>query len=126
MSLAYAGVIHVDIANLLKRLLYKYKQGEKREVVPGCFVEKKSFQKIIKELTEKEVECFILDKKGESIRTAKIPENCAFILGDQEGIPKKELKYLKGYLTPVSIGPKVYFASQTVAVVNNELDFRGI
>jgi len=27
---------------------------------------------------------------------------------------------------PVSIGPKMYFASQTVAVVNNELDNRGI
>jgi len=33
---------------------------------------------------------------------------------------------LKKYLTPVSVGPKMYFASQTVAVVNNELDFRGI
>jgi tRNA pseudouridine-54 N-methylase len=33
---------------------------------------------------------------------------------------------LKKYLNLVSIGPKTYFASQTVAVVNNELDRRGI
>ena len=115
-----------DIANLLKRLLYKYKEGEKREVVPGCFVEKKPFQKVIQELIDQDIECFILDKKGKSIREIEIPKKCCFILGDQEGIPKKELKYLKKELTPVSIGPHMYFASQTVAVVNNELDFRGI
>ncbi|MEA3413942.1 MAG: hypothetical protein U9Q99_00235 [Nanoarchaeota archaeon] len=115
-----------DVANILKRLLYKYKPGEKTEVLPGCFVEKKSLQGVIKELTEKDVECFILDKKGKSIREVEIPKECAFILGDQEGIPKKELKYLKKYLTLISVGPHMYFASQTVAVVNNELDFRGI
>ncbi len=115
-----------DIANLLKKLLYKYKEGEKREVLPGCFIEKKTFPKVIEDLTNNEVECFILDKKGESIRKAKIPKECAFILGDQDGIPKKEMKQLKKILTPVSVGPHVYFASQTVAVVNNELDFRGI
>jgi transposase len=61
-----------------------------------------------------------------SIRKVKIPKDCAFLLGDQDGISKKELKKLKKFLTPVSIGPHVYFASQTVAVVNNELDLRGI
>jgi tRNA (pseudouridine54-N1)-methyltransferase len=115
-----------DIANLIKKLLYKYKEGEKKEVVPGCFIEKKSLQKVIDELIENKTEIFILDKKGESIRKIKIPKNCAFILGDQDGIPKKELKHLKKILTPVSIGPHIYFASQTVAVVNNELDFREI
>ena len=113
-----------DVAKVLKRLLYKYKPGEKSEVLPGCFIEKKSLQGVIKDLKEKDVECFILDKKGESLREIKIPKDCAFILGDQEGIPKKELKYLKKDLNPVSVGPYMYFASQTVAVVNNELDFR--
>jgi len=115
-----------DIASLIKKLLYKYKEGEKREVLPGCFIEKKSLQKVIKDLIDQEVEVFVLDKRGESIREVEIPKECAFLLGDQEGLPKKELKLLKKYLTPVSIGNKMYFASQTVAVVNNELDFRGI
>src|SRR3989339_734235 len=60
-----------DVGNLIKKILYKYKAGEKTEVLPGCFIEKKT-------------------------------------------------------LTPISIGPKMYFASQVVAVVNNELDNRGI
>jgi tRNA (pseudouridine54-N1)-methyltransferase len=71
-------------------------------------------------------EIFILDKKGEDIRKAKISKNCVFIIGDHEGFPQKEIKRLKDYCKSVSIGKVMYFASQTVAVVNNELDYRGI
>jgi len=115
-----------DVGNLIKKLLYKYKEGEKKEVFPGCFIEKKSLQKVIDELQKEDVQCFILDKKGESLRDVKIKDDCAFILGDQDGIPKKELKHLKKKMDGISVGPFVYFASQTVAVVNNELDVRGI
>ena len=67
-----------------------------------------------------------MDKKGADIRKAEISDNCVFILGDHEGLPKKELKKLKQIATSVSIGPKTYFASQTIAVVNNELDRRNL
>ncbi|MDP2672245.1 MAG: hypothetical protein Q8O84_00335 [Nanoarchaeota archaeon] len=115
-----------DIGNLIKKILYKYKQGEKTNPLPGCFIEKKSFLKVVDELSNSGCEIFILDKKGEDIREAKISDNCVFILGDHEGLPKKELKRLKQIATLVSIGSKTYFASQTTAVVNNELDYRGI
>ena len=114
-----------DVATLIQKLLYKCKEGEKREVVPGCFVEKKSFLKVIEEL-EKDNEIFILDKHGEDLRKVKISGNCVFILGDQDGLPKKELKRLKKTAIPVSVGPKTYFASQTVVIVNNELDIRNL
>src|SRR3989339_50732 len=61
-----------DVGNLIKRILYKYKAGEKTEVLPGCFIEKKSFLHVIEELLDKEIECFILEKGGESLREAKI------------------------------------------------------
>ncbi|MEK6830116.1 MAG: hypothetical protein AABY15_08430 [Nanoarchaeota archaeon] len=115
-----------DVANLIRKILYKYREGEKREVLPGCFVEKKSFLKVIEELIEQGNEVYILDKKGEDIREAKISENCVFVLGDHEGLPPKEFKRLKKMVNSVSVGPKMYFASQVVAVVNNELDRRGI
>lgn len=115
-----------DVAGLIKKLLYKYKKGEKKEVLPGCFVEKKNFLNVIQDLINKNIQVFILDKKGEDLRKAKISKDCAFILGDQEGLPKKEMKRLKKELTPISVGPKMYFASQTIAVVNNELDRREI
>ena len=115
-----------DIGNLIKKILYKYKLGEKTNPIPGCFIEKKSFLKVAEELANQGNEIFILDKNGEDIRKAEISKNCVFIFGDHEGLPKKELKRLKQTATPVSIGAKIYFASQTIAVVNNELDYRGI
>ena len=115
-----------DVGNMIKKILYKYKEKEKTEVFPGCFIEKKSFLSVIEELIGQGNEIFILDKKGEDIRKINIPKNCVFIIGDHEGLPKKELKRLKNYCKPVSIGNKMYFASQTVAVVNNELDYRNI
>lgn len=113
-----------DVAGLLKKTLYKYREGEKAEVFPGVYIEKKSFLNIIQELADEGKEIFILDKKGEDIRDAEIPDDSVFILGDQDGLPLKELKRLKKSCNTVSIGPRMYFASQTVAIVNNELDRR--
>ncbi len=115
-----------DIAGLIKKILYKYKEGRKEEIFPGCFIEKKSFLNVIEELYEQGKEIFVLDKKGENIRNVKIPDNSVFIIGDHEGLPKKELKRLKKITVPVSVGPKMYFASQTIVIVNNELDRRGV
>jgi tRNA (pseudouridine54-N1)-methyltransferase len=112
-----------DVAKIIQILLYKYKKGKKTEVFPGCFIEKKSFLDVIKELSENN-EIFILDKRGEDIRKIKIPKNCAFVLGDQEGLPKKEIKRLKKIATKISVGNKIYFASHTIAIVNNEMDRR--
>jgi tRNA (pseudouridine54-N1)-methyltransferase len=115
-----------DVANLIKKVLYKYREGGKHEIFPGIFIEKKSLMKILEELRGEGTKIFVLDKKGKNIREAEIPENCVFVLGDQDGIPLKELKRLKKIMTSVSVGPKTYFASQTIAIVNNELDLRGI
>lgn len=115
-----------DVGNLIKKILYKYQEGKKKEVLRGCFIEKKSLLNLVNELIKKGTEIFVLDKKGEDIRKSKIPENCGFILGDHHGLPKKELRRLMSIAKPISVGPKMYFASQTVAVVNNELDIRGI
>ena len=115
-----------DVARIIQKLLYKYKDGEKKEVLPGCFIEKKSFLKVIEELENSGGKVFILDKKGKDIRKAEINDNCVFVIGDHDGLPKKEIKRLRQIATPVSVGNKMYFASQVVAVVNNELDYREI
>jgi tRNA (pseudouridine54-N1)-methyltransferase len=116
-----------DVGNLIKKILYKYREGQKHEPLPGCFIEKKSLLKVAEELEKEGKEIFILDKKGEDIRDVEMKKekDVVFILGDHDGLPHKELKRLKQMATPVSIGPKMYFASQTVAIVNNELDRRG-
>src|SRR3989344_5513611 len=113
-----------DVSGVLKKMLYKYREGEKREVFPGFWIEKKGFLEVVKELVEEGRNLYILDPKGEDIRTAEIKENPIFILGDHKGLPAKELKRLKKICNPVTLGKKTYFASQVVAIVNNELDRR--
>jgi tRNA (pseudouridine54-N1)-methyltransferase len=115
-----------DVGKIIQRLLYKYREGEKKEALPGCFIEKKSFLKVIEELENSGNDIFILDKKGQDLRKTEIKNNCVFVIGDHEGLPKKEFKILKKIAVPVSIGDKMYFASQVIAVVNNELDRKSI
>lgn len=115
-----------DVAGLIKKMLYKYKPGIKNEVMPGYFIEKKSFIDVINELGE-ESTVYLLDKKGEDIRQVEIGENPVFVFGDHEGIPKFEMKKLKKInIKKISVGSTMYFASQALTIVQNELDRRGI
>ena len=113
-----------DIGGLIKRMLYKYKKDKKIEAFPGCFVEKLSLIQFIKGLKDKEV--YVLDKKGEDIRKTNIKENSIFILGDHEGLPKKELREIKKIVKKVSLGNVTYFSSQSITILNNELDRRNL
>lgn len=115
-----------DVANLIKKILYKYREGKKTEVLPGCSIEKKSFLNVISELAKEGKKIFILDKRGEDIRKVKIPEKSVFILGDHNGLPRKELKRLKKIAESISVGPRIYFASQIITILNNALDLRGL
>ena len=110
-------------------MLYKYKKGEKREVAPGYFIEKKSLTKVVEEFLEEGKDIYLLDKRGKDIREVKDKylKNAVFIIGDQEGIPKHELKRLKKLgIKKINVGNKTYFASQTVTIINNELDRRNL
>lgn len=114
-----------DIAKIIKRMLYKYREGEKREAFPGYWVEKKGLLELVKELHDAGKTLYLLDAHGADIRSIDIPLTASvFILGDHLGLPDKELKRLKQFCTPVSIGKRTYFASHTVAIINNELDRR--
>jgi tRNA (pseudouridine54-N1)-methyltransferase len=113
-----------DVSTIIKKMLYKYKEGEKKEVFPGYWIEKKGFLELVNELKDTGKDLFILDEDGEDIRTADLGKNPVFILGDHQGLPLKEFKRLKQMCKSITIGPKTYFASHTVAVVNNELDRR--
>ncbi|MBS3089032.1 hypothetical protein J4402_04650 [Candidatus Pacearchaeota archaeon] len=113
-----------NISTIIKKMLYKYREGIKHEVFPGFWIEKKSLLQLVSELQKENKELYILDAKGEDIRSLDIKPNPVFILGDHVGLPDKELRRIKSIAIPVSIGKETYFASQTVAIVNNELDRR--
>lgn len=113
-----------DAAGLIKRMLFKYKPGKKYEALPACFVEKQSIIKFVEERVKQERPIYLLDQKGEDIRHVHIDSNPVFVMGDHEGIPSKERKRLKKMATLISMGKVTYFASQTMAVLQNELDRR--
>jgi tRNA (pseudouridine54-N1)-methyltransferase len=113
-----------DIAGLIKKMLYKYKKGQKVEVFPSCFIEKKSFIDVINELKKENKEIYLLDLKGEPIRTALLDKSAVFVLGDHEGIPKQEKKAIESFAKKISLGKVMYFASQSLTVLQNELDLR--
>ena len=118
-----------DVAGLIKRMLFKYKPGKLAEVFPGCEIEKKSLQELIKDLEKENKTIYLLDGKGEDIRelSKNQLEQAVFILGDHEGLKKGELKFMKRReIEKVSIGPRTLFASQTIVILNNELDRKGV
>jgi len=115
-----------DMANLIKKMLFKYKEGEKTEVWKGFFVERKNLNEVLSELEEQGKTLYLLDADGEDLNEAEIDKNPVFILGDHKGFPDKELKRLKKRCKTISLGKTVYFASQVVTIVNHELDRRRI
>ena len=113
-----------DVGGLIRRMLYKCKEDRKLGVFPGCFIEKKGFNKLTKELEKNGKKIYVLDKKGNFIRNINNDDlkNSVFVIGDHEGLPKKETKKFD----KISIGKMTYFASHTMVVINNELDVRGL
>ena len=112
-----------DVAGLIKRMLYKAKDGEGLlEIVPGASIEKKSFEKLLREL-DMTGNVVVLDQKGEDIREFRLSGNEVFVLGDHEGFPRDKKKFLKK-IDKVSVGPASLFASQVLTVVHNEIDRR--
>jgi tRNA (pseudouridine54-N1)-methyltransferase len=111
-----------DVAGLIKRMLYKSpdKEGLK-EIFPGASIEKKSFEKLAKELDKDGKNVLLLDGKGEDLRKIKLKGNEIFIIGDHEGFPKDKQKFLKK-IDKISVGPKVLFASQVFTIIHNEID----
>ncbi len=111
-----------NVAGLIKRMLYKSPDKEGLlEILPGASIEKKGFEKLVKELDSEGKDVLLLDGKGQDIRETNLEKRPVFIIGDHEGFPKDKAKFLKS-IDKVSVGPKVLFASQVVTILHNELD----
>ena len=115
-----------DVAGLIKRMLYKSPDTEGlKEIFPGASIEKKSFEKLIRELDEEGKDVLLLDGKGKDIRDIELEmdenKNSVFVIGDHDGFPKDKAKFLKK-IDKVSVSPVVLFASQVITIVHNEMD----
>ena len=111
-----------DVSGLIKRLLYKAKDEEGLiEIFPGGSIEKKSFEKLIKELDKEGKNVLLLDSKGDDIRNLNLKGNEVFIIGDHEGFPNEKKKFLNS-IDKIKVGPRVLFASQVISIIHNEID----
>src|SRR3989338_5593498 len=86
----------------------------------GFEVSKKSFQELIKELSQNN-QIYVLEEKGEEIDRTTLSNNSVFVIGDQVGLPKKEEGFVLRYGKKISLGKKVYLAADCITILNYEL-----
>lgn len=113
-----------DLKKLIEIALRRYKEGQTREVHPGVFIDNKSIEQLVEEFKEVTENIFILDQNGTNIKDYSDEEirDGTFILGDHEGFDKKIRKYLKKNCKRLSLGPQMYFTSQSITIINYEID----
>ena len=97
-------------------------KGGTLTIQPGIEIYGFGFETLMKSLQEHNP-VYLLDKKGDDIRSVNFKKNGVFLLSDHLPMPKNSIKGLerKG-LTKISLGKKMLFASQCVVLVHNELD----
>ncbi|MBV8802281.1 MAG: tRNA (pseudouridine(54)-N(1))-methyltransferase TrmY [Gammaproteobacteria bacterium] len=98
------------------------KKNEKIILKAGIEIHGFGFEMLMKELLTTG-SIYLLDKKGEDIRSIQFESNSIFVLSDHLSMPKNNIKALerKG-LKKISLGKKMLFASQSIVLVHNELD----
>jgi tRNA (pseudouridine54-N1)-methyltransferase len=110
------------VGTLLRIALWKYKPGRKIEALPGVFVEKKSFEEVLEELSEAHP-LYLLDPRGRPIGRVELEEDPVFILGDHLGIPRKQRRFARKLSDcMISLSEVPYFTSQCIAVLHFHLD----
>ncbi|OYT28728.1 MAG: hypothetical protein B6U95_03540 [Thermofilum sp. ex4484_82] len=118
-ELHYLPDCEIEIAKILVSLL-------KGNNVRGFHLERKSFKTIITEFFESsEYAIYYLEKDGVDIRKASFPSDkkLLFILGDHLGLDVESEKWIRDLKIPIiSLGPKFYFTSHCITIVNEELD----
>lgn len=100
----------------------KVTKGNVQTIEPGIEICGFGFDTLMKRLQERSP-VYLLDKKGEDIRSITFEQQCVFVLSDHLPMPKNSIKGLERRgLTKLSLGRKMLFASQCVVLIHNELD----
>lgn len=89
----------------------------------GVTVSKRGFERLLQERQPEQL--YYLDRKGTDIRDTDLHEEPTFVFTDFLSMPRKTDKYLRRLgATPISLGPRLLFASHCIVLVHNELDRR--
>ncbi len=119
------GLDEGSIWTVMRRALEKGKGltlDQEDESQPGVWIAKRSFEQLVKERAM-QGQLYYLRPDGEDIRrTTLVPCSC-FVFTDHLAMPRKTDRFLERLgARPLSVGPRMLYASQCIAVVHNELD----
>ena len=96
------------------------------QALEGVWVAKRSFESLVRQFGEGGV-LYSLQKRGADIRSVEFGEDAAFVFSDHLSMSKKSDRFLARLgAAPLSVGPKMLFASQCIILVHNELDRQGL
>ncbi len=88
----------------------------------GISISTMSFERLVK-LRSETAPCFLLDRKGADIRKSAVSDNAVFVMTDHTPMPKNTFKSMaRQGIQPISLGPRVLFASQCITLIHNEVD----
>jgi len=95
---------------------------QERESRPGVFVAKRSFESLVRQQATAGP-MFVLQKRARDVREIEFSDTSTFVFSDHLSMPKKTDRFmLRLGAEPISVGPKMLFASQCITLVHNELD----
>lgn len=124
-KLSLSGFHENAVLSLLEKALKEspdLRKDETKSIAPGLYISGFGFDKLISHLLKTRT-LYLLEPKGENIRTAALAKDPVFILSDHLSMPSKTLKSLKHKgLKTISLGKKMLFASQCVVILHYELD----
>ena len=126
-GVSIAGFHESAVLDLIEQALkdsVDLRKDETRVIAPGLQISGFGFEKLVGGLLENRT-VYLLDPKGDDIRSAEIAANPVFILSDHLALPKNNVKsFTRRGLKMISLGKKMLFASQCVVLINHELDRR--
>jgi tRNA (pseudouridine54-N1)-methyltransferase len=101
-----------------QRILKKVISGKPH---PGITTSKTSFEALLKAKAET-ASIYVLEEGGKDITETKLAPNCAFVLGDHVGLPKKAEAFALRYGEKISLGKQPYLAASCITILNYLLD----
>lgn len=115
-----------SIAESIRKALIKSKgQNGKIKTSEGLFVEKKSFEALVKEKIKEGTQVAYLHQKGKDIREAELKKDIVVVFGDYIGMPRATEGLLDRLgAERISLGPEMLFAAHCIILVHNEFDRR--
>lgn len=124
-GLSFPGFHEQAILEVISSALAQGKKMTKdtiMPVAPGIEIGGFGFEVLMKKFQE-QYPIYLLDKKGEDIRSANCDSQGVFVLSDHLSFSKNTIKTLiRQGATKISLGRKMLFASQCIVLIHNELD----